>query len=716
MPRRHDNDEIKQKFINAGFIPDNEFKYKNNKTKYRVYDILNNKYTRISLQQLDYNIKKGHRPLWEALPIDETVEDTTSNDPLQRFIRSHSKQESFQQLPLEQQQETFNNYQKLRHKIMRKQPFTYNFDQSELVQTSQMRAVIMALNDSLSKIMPRYSIRLKITTTNNHERYFHINPTTLSDLWAIFKDIEPDFSVEDSAGNFALDTMNIKDIEFNFKPHKQGHQVAAGFFPFKNISNIDLTKYGIYNSANDHRITEPCIITAFRNSNILTQDELNQLKEMINTRVFPQVYLKHIHEHFHINIYVKHYHEDANKSKSSHVDYNNTSYNRSIRLMILYNHYMIYEKVNNNKYNYSLIKDMVKNKQLIPFTAKEYEQIFANIIEYSSYGTAGQRPYKPITLSYNNSRPIVIKPPKPLRAGLTKIPQNKHFFGYEPNDDEIDLRLNEIQEFVNTLPLKHRINIKTYFKFSSLMQRIMYEFGCFDDVYEIAGSLRDSIRNELTFPGRELTTDTINEKCYYLDFNGAFTSFMTHIPTGPKGDSQGNTKINDLIKTLYNKRIEAKQQGNTRLATTIKFMMNSAYGASIRKPKLIKHKYSNNIQGTINNQGDLVVSHENKDAGFVNIVQPYVEHYSYPHFAKVILDGFNNKLNEIKSHVNVLFQNIDAIVVNEADYNKLNELGYIHPTELGKLKVEHVFKSMTFYNKMRWIGINEDNSEFRHCC
>ena len=143
--------------------------------------------------------------------------------------------------------------------------------------------------------------------------------------------------------------------------------------------------------------------------------------------------------------------------------------------------------------------------------------------------------------------------------------------------------------------------------------------------------------------------------------------------------------------------------------------MCSCYGTSIRKAKTIKHKYSNNIQGTINNQGDLVISCENKDAGFVNIIQPYVEHYSHPHFAKVILDGFNNKLNEIKSIVNVLFQNIDAIVVNESDYNKLNELGYIHPTELGKPKVEHVFESMKFYNKMRWIGINEDGSEFRHC-
>ena len=247
------------------------------------------------------------------------------------------------------------------------------------------------------------------------------------------------------------------------------------------------------------------------------------------------------------------------------------------------------------------------------------------------------------------------------------------------------------------------------------MLRIMYEFGCFDNVYEFAGETRDSIRSSLVFPGRDLPVQEINEKCYYLDFNGAFCSFMTHIPSG--SDLQGrNTKISELINIMYNKRLEAKAAGNTKLATTLKFIMCSCYGTSIAKAKTVKHKYSENIQGTINNQGDLVISHENKMSGFVNILQPYVEHYSFPQFAKVILDGFNNKMNEIRSIVNVLFQNIDAIVVNERDYNKLLDLGYVHPTELGKLKVEHIFNSVTFYNKMRWKGINIDGSEFRHCC
>ena len=409
--------------------------------------------------------------------------------------------------------------------------------------------------------------------------------------------------------------------------------------------------------------------------------------------------------HFNISIYVRLYRdEEQGKSKSSHVEFKPANATRAIKLMIMHGHYMLYEMINRRS-NYQLIKDMIKAGQLRPYTAREYERVFKAIINTHHVHAT----------NYTAARPIIVRPPTSCKTSYNKPIQGKHFFGYEPNADEVDLRLNELQAFVNTLPLRNNINVRDYYKFSNLFLRIMFENGCFDDVYELAGTTRDTIRNSLVFPGRELTTNAINEKCYYLDFNGAFCSFMQYIPTGPTADGPANTKINELIKTFYNKRIEAKQQGNTKFATTLKFMMCSCYGVSIRKPKTIKHKYSDNIQGTINNQGDLVASHENKAAGFVNIIQPYVEHYNHPHFAKTILDGFNNKLNEIKSIVNVLFTNIDAIVVNEADYNKLNALGYIHPTELGKLKVEHVFESMTLYSKMRWIGINEDGSEFRHC-
>ena len=107
-------------------------------------------------------------------------------------------------------------------------------------------------------------------------------------------------------------------VEFVFKEPKHGRQVAAGFYPFINVSNVDLSRYGIYKEDQIERATEPCLITAFRSSGIMSSEEMNQLTEMVNTRVFPQIYLRNIAEHFKINIYVRKYHDYG---KSSHVEY-----------------------------------------------------------------------------------------------------------------------------------------------------------------------------------------------------------------------------------------------------------------------------------------------------------------------------------------------------------------------------------------------------------
>jgi hypothetical protein len=81
-----------------------------------------------------------------------------------------------------------------------------------------------------------------------------------------------------------------------------------------------------------------------------------------------------------------------------------------------------------------------------------------------------------------------------------------------------------------------------------------------------------------------------------------------------------------------------------------------------------------------------------------------------------ILENGGLPLVRYNQGIKHIFQDDVVMYYNEEDFNKLNALGYIHDTELGKLKVEHVFTSMTFYNKMKWIGINLDNTEFRHCC
>ena len=77
--------------------------------------------------------------------------------------------------------------------------------------------------------------------------------------------------------------------------------------------------------------------------------------------------------------------------------------------------------------------------------------------------------YKPIdSMNYNHQRLINI-PDKIFKSNpynVIKPKQSKFFFGYEPSDDEIDERLNEIQKLVDSLQFRHRINVRDYYKYS----------------------------------------------------------------------------------------------------------------------------------------------------------------------------------------------------------------------------------------------------------
>ena len=710
MPRRLDSNTVKQMFIDAGYEPAEDFNYKNSKQKHRVYDHLNNKYVKISYQNLKYSISKGHRPTWSELPLPppstQASNTPSTPSPFERFVKNHSDALSVHHNTV--QQIAFNTYKQIMPKLNRKTDFTYNFVPIGYEErASEMLGIVLSIKDSASKLLTKHNITIQLTTRSNKCRYININTTTISNLFEMFSSPDFDFDLKDSSDNQLLNDYDYESLTFYFTNKSTSRRTAPGFFPFLNTdTNQDLSRYGIYSDLyNDQRILEPCIITAFKSSNILNQQEFNQLVDMVKVRYFPQTELKHISEHFKLNIYVRNYRDGV--QKESHVEFKDPSYTRSIKLCIYFNHYMLYEVVN-KKSNYTIIKQMVNNNVLRPFTDSEFEHVISLITSNNA---------APLSLPYDDFRPIHISDKHTLNYRKTQHTQ--HFFGYKPDENEIEYRLTELQEFINTLPLRHHINVRKYFKFSELMQKIMYEYGCFDDVYELSGNKQKAIRDTLTFPKRSIATNSINEKVYYIDFNGAFCSFMTHIPTGVPDNTFNfsgiNTSIQNLIQTMYNKRLEAKSQGNDKFAKTLKFIMCSCYGASIKRPKLIKRRYSENIQATIREQGDLVMSYDDSTSGYISLLQPYVEHYSHPQFAKVILDSFNNKVNELKSIVNILFQNIDAFMVSESDFNKLNELGYIHPTELGKLKVEHVFQSVTFKNKNSWIGINLDGTEFRHC-
>lgn len=104
----------------------------------------------------------------------------------------------------------------------------------------------------------------------------------------------------------------------------------------------------------------------------------------------------------------------------------------------------------------------------------------------------------------------------------------------------------------------------------------------------------------------------------------------------------------------------------------------------------------------------------NTNTGFVDTVNSFVPHFTTPQFALDILTNFNKKIDEISKIVNVYYFNIDSILIDESDYNKLNELGYINDN-LGGFKIEHVFTEIAIKSSKIFVGTLIDGCKFYHC-
>ena len=102
------------------------------------------------------------------------------------------------------------------------------------------------------------------------------------------------------------------------------------------------------------------------------------------------------------------------------------------------------------------------------------------------------------------------------------------------------------------------------------------------------------------------------------------------------------------------------------------------------------------------------------NSGFVDSINSFVPHFTIPQFALNVLNNFNNKINEISNLVHVYYYNIDSILIDEADYNKLFELGYIN-NNLGGFKIEHVFTEIAIKSPKIFVGTLVDGSKFYHC-
>ena len=786
MPKRLNTEDVKAIFERYGYtVPDN-FVYQNNSTSIRVYDEQENTYKDMTYKKLQYQIKKGRSemetdpfggtPFFMNMALSETGPRTRDgfidmmnmalsetgprtregfydliNTPLSDEELPRSQLERYEKRFgknfMRETEETKNNVMQLANEIIKKLIKKQSFSLSP---KGEVVDFLYALSHAMKIAVPRIDKNIIMTILDNkgHTQYARVNQNTIDMLDWVLEDKE--YEINDSGDPILESLSNFKSIAFDFRNISKGKRIVGAFFPYYNNSDIDLTPYGIYKRG--EVVNESCLLTAFRSSGLLDDEQLNLLSSFLKTKLIPREELKHISNLFNIRISCRvHY----GTGKTSTNEYGE-KYEKTLKLHIIEDHYILdkdvnatvfyvknYAKINNderfvnhprkmmlsrldkNRYEFSkkgctinrIIDAMIENKLLEPMTDEEkrylqYDECSGLFRDY--------RKNKSITVKCKEAiRQINIKDKK--RIPITFSKPNKFLFGYDVKDEEIHQRLHELQRLVDSLNLRHQIDVSLYHHFSELMQKIMYEYGCLDDIYEFSGNVSQKIRSELQFPKIIWSEGHYKGKLYYIDQAGAYMSSVTSIPSGMPDDDGNfkseNTKIKELIERLYDIRMKAKKIGMDKLATTIKYMMNSSWGYSMKKPKLIKHRFVKDVDEYVKKFDPFIIKYKYNQGhagpGYVDRINPYVESYSYPQFARSVLNTFNAKMKELCNKVNVLYSKTDSALIYENDYKKLLSENWIGE-KLGLFKVEHIFTEVYVKSAEKWIGKNEDGTYFYH--
>ena len=786
MPKRLNTEDVKAIFERYGYtVPDN-FVYLNNSTSIRVYDEQENTYKDMTYKKLQYQIKKGRSemetdpfggtPFFMNMALSEIGPRTRDgfidmmnmalsetgprtregfydliNTPLSDEELPRSQLERYEKRFgknfMRETEETKNNVMQLANEIIKKLIKKQSFSLSP---KGEVVDFLYALSHAMKIAVPRIDKNIIMTILDNKGRtqYARVNQNTIDMLDWVLEDKE--YEINDSGDPILESLSNFKSIAFDFRNISKGKRIVGAFFPYYNNSDIDLTPYGIYKRG--EVIRESCLLTAFRSSGLLDDEQLNLLSSFLKTKLIPREELKHISNLFNIRISCR-VHYDTGKTSTNEYG---EKYGKTLKLHIIEDHYILdkdvnatvfyvknYAKINNderfvnhprkmmlsrldkNRYEFSkkgctinrIIDAMIENKLLEPMTDEEkrylqYDECSGLFRDY--------RKNKSITVKCKEAiRQINIKDKK--RIPITFSKPNKFLFGYDVKDEEIHQRLHELQRLVDSLNLRHNIDVSLYHHFSELMQKIMYEYGCLDDIYEFSGNVSQKIRSELQFPKIIWSEGHYKGKLYYIDQAGAYMSSVTSIPSGMPDDDGNfkseNTKIKELIEHLYDIRMKAKKIGMDKLATTIKYMMNSSWGYSMKKPKLIKHRFVKDVDEYVKKFDPFIIKYKynqgHSGPGYVDRINPYVESYSYPQFARSVLNTFNAKMKELCNKVNVLYSKTDSALIYENDYKKLLSENWIGE-KLGLFKVEHIFTEVYVKSAEKWIGKNEDGTYFYH--
>ena len=752
MPKRLTKEEVENQINAFGYFFTPNTVYINSKTKMELYDAQQNRTIMITYNQIKYRKRTGQRSEYDIFNVlnDITVlhpqQQQQSSTGFDRFCNKLRDYSIFDGLTDSQKQVAYTKYQNMCRRFGRKVDFELVFNGSSGLPND---LIIFIITQALKAVKNRMNkrIQLKVKYDDDSYHWFSLSYDTINYFESLLLDQVPQ-EVTDSTSNMFESFATWKSLEVKFKDSIK----AGGFFPFINkLKHLDLSQFGIFNEIDYSNYKNNCLIEALIHSNKFNDEQINLIKSSVYTRVISLDYIQKICDLMKCNITIRIPEESSNKTsakifKGSKIQTKSSKpvSNVNIVMFLYMDHFMVnnelfmqeYYIANHveldNKYPNDetrfdiinengdkkhqkmtivrLIKCLRKYQLLEPIPESEQCEIAKRYNHFEYY---------PNQLIDEYFRPIALKTKSDKQCQFlsNKFGTDGYFMFGEHIDDKcrLDKLYNDLQTIVDTLGVS--VNVRNYVKFSELMRKIMFEFGCFENVYEIANPLSNVIRNQLVFP-KPHTADGnkfySNKKLYYLDLNSAYLSVIEGIPTGKcsiEGNFNGelNTRIKDLILKLYKIR-QAVKGINPTLARCIKLMSTSCWGSSITKNRLFKTVKSKNPEVLIDKNINTVIEY---DDSIIRMIKSVTFNYSYPQFAREVLNNYHKKLNEIRSICEIYYENIDAILINEEDFKKLQERGYIG-NELGQFKIEHVFKEIAIQSSRKFVGTLEDGSKFIH--
>jgi hypothetical protein len=195
--------------------------------------------------------------------------------------------------------------------------------------------------------------------TFNEETKFNLSNVLDSILNGIIIE-EPNES--DVEFRFFVVGGNVKSLSFKLIPLGIAFENNEGaFFKYLHKTDLDLSRYGIYNKMDKDNYNENCFIQSLIMSEKLTEENINYIKSMLNSRMIPSKEIKKICEKLNLNIII--HCGDNQKNKK----FNNEG-EIKIDLCLVDKHYFIFDRfINITGYalsHYNEIKH-IKNWQRI---------------------------------------------------------------------------------------------------------------------------------------------------------------------------------------------------------------------------------------------------------------------------------------------------------------------------------------------------------------